>query len=296
MNSGKETKNRDVESESKSSNENRFPQILWVERDKFVRSVDLAMLQFLRAIKRIAPEVLSSLASDVLPLYQSVYLSGAEFDRDYLINGFTNEISNGVGSAGRIPIASMPDDLLLERSGGNGFFKLRIAVWRWAKLFHLDGRVLDFAMRTLKTWNQSSAMEERDWEYGLESPIILDPQLGFRFEYPQWQPGADTWSSYEKKFDLALSRAKDEYKQKMRLTLKGIKSGKPVGKYKSEHFEWLVYFQSKKKDYEEIYEMYKAACNVGSVKTVSKAVKESAMLIDMPLRDTGRKPGRPRKR
>lgn len=54
MNSGKETKNRDVESESKSSNENRFPQILWVERDKFVRSVDLAMLQFLRAIKRIA--------------------------------------------------------------------------------------------------------------------------------------------------------------------------------------------------------------------------------------------------
>src|ERR1044071_9052276 len=108
------------------------------------------MLQFLRAIKRIAPEVLSSLASDVLPLYQSVYLSGTEFERDYLISGFTNEITHGVGSAGRIPIASMPDELLLERSGGNGFFKLRIAVWRWAKLFHLDGRVLDFAMRTLK--------------------------------------------------------------------------------------------------------------------------------------------------
>jgi hypothetical protein len=44
------------------------------------------MLQFLRAIKRIAPEVLSSLASDVLPLYQSVYLSGTEFDRDYLVD------------------------------------------------------------------------------------------------------------------------------------------------------------------------------------------------------------------
>lgn len=296
MNSSKETKRRDVDPESKSSSDNRFPQIVWVERDEFIRSVDLAMLQFLRAIKRIAPEVVSSLASDVLPLYQSVYLSGTEFDRDYLINSFTKEVTHGVGSAGRMPIANMPDELLIERLGGNGFFKLRMAVWRWAKLFHLDGRVLDIAMRTLKAWNQSGTTGELDWAYGLERPVILDPQLGFSFEYPQWQPGEDTWSSYDKKFELALSRAKQEYKQKMRLTLESIKSGKPVGKYKSEHFEWLVYFQSKKKDYEEIYEMYKAACNVGSVKAVSKAVKESARLIDLPLRDTGRKPGRPRKR
>jgi hypothetical protein len=285
-----------VEPRSKSLESIILPRIQWVEGDKFTRSVDQAMLEFLRAIKRIAPEVLSSLASDVLPLYKSVYLSGTAFDREYLYNSFTREITYGVGPAGRMPIASMPDELLVERSDGSGFFRLRVAVYRWAKLFHLDGWVLDIAMRTLKAWYQSETTRDLDWEYGLDRPVMVNPALGFRFEYPQWQPDADTWSSYEKKLDKALSLAMSEYKRNMLATSKGIKSGRPVGKYKLEHFEWLVYFQVKEKNYKEIYEQYKTTCNIGSSRAVSKAIKESAMLLDLPLRDTGRKPGRPRKR
>ena len=272
-----------------------FPRFIWVRQDEFTRSVDLAMLEFLRAIKRIAPEVLSSLACDVFPLYQSLYQSGTAFERAHLLNYFTHEVIYGVTLAGRIPIARMTEEMLKEQSDGISFFNLRAAVYRWAKRFHLDGWILAFATETLKSWNQLGTLGDLDWEFDVDRPILVYPTLEFRFEYPQWQPNTDTWSSYEKKLDKAFSQAKHEYNQKMLGTPKDIESRKAVDKVKSEHFEWLVCFQIKGQSYKEIYEKQKATCNLGSDKAVYKAVKESALLIGLPLRNTRRKPGRPRK-
>jgi hypothetical protein len=267
---------------------------VWVKRDGFIRSVDRATLEFLRAVKRVAPEVLSSLGKDVLPLYQSIYSSETAFEREYLLTHFPSEVTYGLG-LGRIPIASMQDEFLMDGSGGV-FLMLRCAVYRWAKHFHLNGLVLACAVETLRAWSQAGTTRHFDWEYQLEHPVIVDPTLEFHFEYPEWQPNSDSWSSYQKKLDEALSCAKREYKHVMVSIANGIKGSRAVDKRESSrHFDWLVHFQVKERDYKDIYEQYRQDCNLESLRAVQKAVGEAAKLVGLPLRATGRRRGRPSK-
>jgi len=144
------------------------PRIVWVERDGVNLSVDRAMVQFLRAIKSIAPEVLSDLARTALPLYQSIYVSGTAFERDHLLTHFAREVMYGVALA-RMPIAMMPDELIMDQPDFSDSFRLRLAVWRWAKQFRLDGVILAYAAQTLRLWCETEAAED----LGAESLLIL---------------------------------------------------------------------------------------------------------------------------
>lgn len=266
------------------------PLFAFIERDKFIRSADRAMIEFLRAIARVAPEVLSSLSRDVLPLYKPIFSSEVEYDREFLTTVFANEITFGFW--GRMPIEDMPDKLIEDPQEGNAFRRLRSAIYRWAKRYHLDGYILDSALLTLQAWCEHKIPEGYDWEYKLIRPVVYDPKLGFQFDYPSWQQESDTWLSYEKKLDESFSAIKQAYKEQM---LQKPLSKKVIAKYKPEHFEWLVCFQIKEMAYKDVYLLYRQPCNIGTVKAVEKAVKEAASLLNLQLRKSGKRRGRPPK-
>src|SRR5262249_18628053 len=122
---------------------------------------DRATIEFLRAISRVAPEVLSLLAKDVLPLYKSLYLSGIEFDREYLLSGFVLDVTCGLRTD-RMPISRMADELLIDRAADDDFSRLKNAIYRWAKRFYLDGWLLDAALQTLESWNRLGTSQDLD--------------------------------------------------------------------------------------------------------------------------------------
>lgn len=83
--------------------------------------------------------------------------------------------------------------------------------------------------------------DELDWEYFLHGFISVQAETIFNLSFPEWDPSAEIWSSYESKLDTAYRVAKGEYKQVISDLPK--QHYKAIEKREDRHFYWLVLHQ-----------------------------------------------------
>lgn len=260
---------------------------------------DDSRLEFFLAIKRKKPEVVYSLANDILPLYRVL----TEKSRYYPIMW------------GHLCI---PDK---DKTYQNACADVADALLSWSSRWHLawirrNVRVGDIvlktslvnefclnqAIETLNAWCWFGVPDELDWSYTLthksyssyQVQYLLHPKA-FRFDYPSWPVDADTWRSYERKLDEAYTEAKRAYREQR---LQDAEIGKrffppAVDKRNPAHFDWLVDYLIEKLTFAAIARKYGGHEGL-SERSVSGAIYSLSELLGLTL--PYRRAGRPRKK
>lgn len=244
--------------------------------------------QLLHAIKRLRPDVLSSLAADVLPLYRKFYRPDVR--QYHLMHWWQLRDAN-----------DQKWNRLRAASGGEVFplFHLERALWRWADTYNLkEDWFLDYALQTLRLWCQQGTHEERDWAYSLEGPryTVVDVPSKFHFEYDPWDPKVDTWKSYKRRLNDSFVSAVDAYSEAITAALLAEKKKIARQTYEEAHYKWIIDCQiplnKKTKSKSEIAHHASTSGGV-DLKTVDEAIKTIAHVVGWTLRPPKR--GRPRK-
>jgi hypothetical protein len=202
---------------------------------------DEARAEFFHTIKRIKPDVLASLANDVLPSHKA-FCDAANF---YPICGFQTYVNDG----------NKPESV-----------RLNMALHSWASRWHLvwwrqstrsEGFVnewcLDYAVETLSEWAEKGLPDELDWAFSLDNQKryrayradYVFEKIEFHFDFHAWALEAEPWRLYEKKLDEAYKRAKETYRE---LQLFPAEMGDftiqpAIIKRNPAHFDWLVSYQ-----------------------------------------------------
>ena len=136
-------------------------------------------------IERLEPNVLISLAEEILPFYREGY---EEYASSFLVSlpryevlvRFAHLVIYGVVLA-RAPLEYMPDDLIRDNESGSPSYRLRCAVYRWGKRWHIDWWILNYAVGTLNAWYESKLIEPK-WVYSpLPDPYFPPVRRPFRF-------------------------------------------------------------------------------------------------------------------
>lgn len=254
-------------------------------------SRDSARAEFLRAIKSHAPVVLSSLESDVLPLYET-------FNSSVLISE-----SNMI-----VELAMLPESLAemsrLEFVGDeyrekeyvaslhdlyqpNARFEL--ALCKWGRCYHLtDEWIFSEALKTLDLWYRSGVAS--DWTCASQgyAPDVemYDEQQAFRFTFEPWDAAVDTRPSYKDKVGIAFKAWLDDYCERIEEAhdggRKAYDSRKPI------HFVWLVEHQINGLRYEDIAQKYQDKKGL-DLRLISEAVTRLAKMIGLTLRPARRR-------
>jgi hypothetical protein len=160
----------------------------------------------------------------------------------------------------------------------HGYFSiLRDALMGWTDRFSLNNEwFLEVALYTMNDWCENPEKEGADWpELG---PVLWHREVGFRFEFPSWEPSVDTWRSYHKRIVAAFHQRIEAYrKSKMDTTPEEALARE---KHEEMHFVWFVEFQINEKSMAQIAREY------GNVdrSTVSEAVRCLAPLLGLHLR------------
>jgi hypothetical protein len=181
---------------------------------------------FFHAIKKIAPEVLSSLAQDVLPVYLKLYRHNEKRKQHYLMEWKYLDISQ-----------------LDDRSKAGALLDLRRALYQWSNKFLLkDEWCRDAALQTLNVWACSAKRSNTglDWAYKPEGAKVIADELPFTFEYPEWDFNTDSWDSYKKRAMEAIKSDLMRYRDRM--IRRASDSGRKPFTEKREalHFEMLA--------------------------------------------------------
>lgn len=265
-----------------------------VDEAALVTLRDEARLEFFRTIKREKPEILSSLAQDVFPLYRSL----CEETKVYSVLW------------GHLCLPNK------DKARQDACFNVALGILSWASRWHLawyqenlitigeslaNEFCLDQTVETLNAWCWYGVPDELDWAYTLRHKDyksyqvqFLNTPVAFRFDYPSWPVDADTWKSYEKKLDQAYKAAKDMYRQQ-RLEYADI--GKDlfppaINKRNPSHFNWLIDYLIERMTFAAIARKYGGYHGL-SERSVSGAIYNLADLLSITLPRP--KVGRPRK-
>jgi len=259
-----------------------------LKRKMILSSRDSSRIEFLRAIKSHAPAVLSSLESDVLPLYvainspQSVSENITAFDLAMLPENLA-EMSrlNIVGDECRekeyvasLPIPYQP----------NARFEL--ALCKWGRCCHLtDEWVFSEALKTLEVWHRSGVPS--DWACAGEvyAPDVemYEDQQAFRFTFEPWDAATDTRTSYKKRVRDAFKDWLEDYCERMEEARNGGQTA--FDSRKSIHFVWLVENQINGLKYDDIAQKYQDTQGL-EIRLISEAVTRLAKMIGLTLRPT----------
>jgi hypothetical protein len=250
---------------------------------EYERVKDRARKGLLEAIKRSAPHVLTSLEEKVYPVFKSAYD----------LNVFEEEDEGDV--AWLFVECRLPETAVAHSLHKNDLVELKRALLRWCerhKLLFDDLWFVSCALVTLRTWCDYGV--DGDWDFACvdERAVGLDDESMFGFVFPDWDPGDDTWRSYEKKLNEKFKSEKDRYRRlrEKRLMSKG---GSPAQETNSPaHFDWLVEFQINGKPFSDA----SAGPHLnGVVDTtfVREKIMSLAALLNLRLRPAPR--GRPRK-
>lgn len=244
--------------------------------------------RLLKAIQHHRPDVLSSLATNVLPLYSKFYRPGAK--QHHLMHWWQLRDKNDKEGNRR-----------RAASGGEAtpLLQLERTLWRWADSYNLKEEwFLDHALQTLSLWCRHSRGVHLDWAYKLQGPryVAVDVPSKFRFECDPWNPKADTWRSYKGKLTEEFKEASKAYRKTITATFHSRKQTAAREKLEETHFQWIIDYQipanGKTKTMSEIA---RGATTSGGVDpaTVNEAIKSLASLVDWELLPSKR--GRPRK-
>lgn len=255
-------------------------------KKQIVGSLDSARAEFFRAIKCRAPAVLSSLKSDVLPLFIATVSPEHVSEHDILFD-----------------LAMLPEDLaeLASRDMvGNerlekehlGLFpplcqpkaRFELALVKWAKCYHLSEEwIYSEALKTLNLWYHSDNANA-DWACESEAYApdveMYDHEEAFTFTFDPWDAAIDTQAAYKKKAVEALKASLENYCERLK-RLRG--DGKAFVNRNSEHFKWLVEHQVNGRRYEEIAQMEQDKNGI-EIRRISEAVTPLAKMLGLTLR------------
>lgn len=244
--------------------------------------------QLLRTIKRHRPDVLVSLAANVLPLFSKFYRLDAE--QHHLMHWWQLRDKN-----------DEKGNRLRAATGGEimPLFQLERELWRWAESYNLKEEwFLDYALQTLSLWCRYSQSEDFDWAYTQQEPhySVVDVSSKFKFEYDPWDPKADTWKSFDVKITEEFVRYKHAYHSAMTVSWEPEKKNFARKKREDRHFEWTIDYQipleGKTKSKSEIARDAIRHSRL-DFSTVEEALKSVASLVDWKLLPSMR--GRPKK-
>jgi hypothetical protein len=239
-------------------------------------TLNYAHKEFLRAIKAYAPDVLSSLAKKIMPLYSALSHSDLE-------------------SIHYPPLCS-------ENPLSGAALQFKLVLGEWAKGYHLtDDWLIREALHTLEKWRLSDVAD--DWAYAQMPKRGYKAGHGFNFTFEPWNGRVETKRSYKARakaaFDLLLN---DHLQRPVERNTKTVKNA--FDNRELSHFNWLVQFQVKSMSYEEIFEHHfpkehenaKLRGDMSErTKRIRKAINQLAQLIQLSLRKDGTAPGRPAK-
>jgi len=244
--------------------------------------------QLLRTIKRYRPDVLVSLAANVLPLYSKFYRPDVQ--QHHLLQWWQLRDKND-------------KKWNRQRAASDGgimpLFQLERALLHWADSYNLKKEwFLDYALQTLSLWCRLGRSKDLDWAYSLQVPryVAVDVPSKFRFEYDPWDPTVDTWRSHRKKVTQAFEVARDAYRDTITATLQSGKRSVAREKLEEAHFRWIIDYQIPANGMTKTRrEIARGATTSGGVDlaTVNEAIKTLASLVDWELPPWKR--GRPRK-
>ncbi|MFI5168080.1 MAG: hypothetical protein ACHQQS_15845 [Thermoanaerobaculales bacterium] len=240
------------------------------------RTLFVLRSRFLERIATQAPDVLEGLRKSVLPLYQEA-ATKERGPRPHLsppgvaLRGYWKQID-----AAKYPLTH----------------KLVTALEAWADGHELrDDWLLRIALHTVASWLAAS------WA-GHEPPVGFEsPPFGahwfrtipFTFRYPAWNPTHDPWPAYNEALRKALDRAIHAYRDRSEAEprKRGLRPA-PEKREIDRHLDWLVKFQVEGKSYNKI------AKDPGApdVRTVQRAVTDTARLVGLTLRTKRKRPRR----
>jgi len=275
-----------------------------------------AQMQFLKAIRRHASNVLDELRDELLVYFRSAKLHESKphmmplywfyvltLGRGGSLREAIHEHAVFLKSKGFVPsldkaVLSLTTERLRPLANG---------LWSWSEANGLDvDWVRQRAFFTLAHWvyngakstlREHSGMKDsqNDWSYNHPDVAIPFELKDFTFAWA-WHPARDSRSSITKIIRQRFKEKLQENLDNTEATFKeqtGIKT--PLKrKHNEEHFHWLVLFQVKKMSYSEIVgpsDLRKGYLS-DDTKKVRKAINDLARLIDLPLRSEGTRPGR----
>jgi hypothetical protein len=253
-----------------------------------VTSRDSARLEFLRASKDYALAVLSSLESDVLPLYIAINSPEPISENSMIVelamlpetlaemarSDFVNDECGEKEYLASMPILCQPQ------------VRFEIALCKWGNRYHLTEEwIFSEALKTLDLWHRSGVTG--DWAcasngYAPDVEMYEDEQA-FHFTFDPWDVVVDTRASYKK-------RAMDAFKSWLEDYCDRIKEAhsdghKAFDSRKQNHFVWIVEHQINGLRYEDIAQKYQDKEGL-DIRRISEAITHLAKLIGLTLRPT----------
>jgi len=282
-----------------------------------------AQMQFLKAVRDYAPDVLKALRAGPRDAFYDAELHESHWrimgrywlDILSLGNGRTLEDARlenyeFLKSRGQPtdPLDPEKAKLLTDR-----LEPLARSIWQWSRTSGLDADWCRArAFFTIVQWvfaeNKSYFSDHTeirtpvmDWSY--DHPNVGTPFQfeEFKFEWA-WHPGRTSRSVITRVIRSLFEKDLREYLDKTEASFKeqtGIKT-KLKEKRGDKHFHWFVLFQVNKLSYSEIVRTYfpkrsnekRLEYISDDTKVVRKAINELAKFIDLPLRKEATKPGR----
>ena len=232
-----------------------------------------ARAEFLRAIKKCATKVLSSLARDVLPHYLALNLTNLDASRrdewSQTLTGLAHSKQNPSDASTYLPEAFHPT------------LHFESALIDWAVLYNLtDAWLISEAIATVDYRQRLGRTD--DWAYS--SPVVeaydLDEAFGFTFD--RWNIEEDTWSSYKAKATAAFSAQLNDYRRWRREVSNARLNA--YQKREKQHFEMLAEYQTNNDLTEDdIATKYQGGAGLAA-SSVSEALTKTAALIGLTLR------------
>jgi hypothetical protein len=250
-----------------------------------VSSRDSARIEFFRAIKDRAPDVLSSLKSDVLSLYiatvspEPVSEHVIVFDLAMLPETLAEMASRDM--AGN-------DELEKEHLGlfpplYQPHARFELALCKWGKGYHLtDEWIFSEALKTLNLWYHSRNVDDWACESEAYAPDVemYDHEQAFKFTFDPWDAAIDTQAAYKKKIGEAFKDRLKDYCERMK---ESRGKGKAYDNRNEDHFRWLVEHQINGRRYEEIAQSEQDESGM-DFRRISEAITPLAKMLGLTLR------------
>jgi hypothetical protein len=257
---------------------------------------------FLDAVKEVKPEVLDDLAGEPFRLYKA---AGLNFEREHYRKEFENlELYDGIRAMARLENQhrwNHPDWFghfeNKEVDYNENIRAMQKSIFDWSKNYNLDANWCRArAYETLDWWHRfESFYENRLWNYETEmQPMIathrgeMDFVFRIRSNYPMFGFRPDEGKRITEAFKRELKIFFGEREK----IAKENGMAKPKQKREYLHFIWLARWQidetlTHEKITKELSED-EANPKFLDVQAVSKAIKEVAALIGLPLRKAKR--------
>jgi hypothetical protein len=253
------------------------PNALVIDSDTYSHDTSRYRRQFLRAVHKTTPEVMEALRDELLPLFKTSALFRAV-------------------SAMFAWVEGEPKDQPATPAQIEAFKRV---LNQWAEKFGLrDQWLLEVAVRTLNHWRKKSdALGALYWaELPFTHPPLPPEDREIEFRHAGWRVETEYWSEFASRTNAAFKQHLRSYRETIRRNMSDLGLSLPPEIRNPEHYTWLALYQIRRYSPASIAELLNSDQKTLLENTVLKAVKSTADLVGLTLRQPrkGKGPKRPR--